>query len=203
MSLKGADDYQNLIERYSDIQSSQQTPETKEFSRTVADILGLEPEVIRLKAKASRWRRAFISLAVVFVITVGGLGFTCLRFYASENTLNAEWENGFAQGKSEGYALGYDEGFIAGTSEFFAFHQGVTQGENPAEEQEVQVVEPIPETSTESSDSSEITVYITDTGEKYHRDGCNSLWNSQIERTLTEALSQGYTPCKRCSPPTQ
>ncbi len=44
-------------------------------------------------------------------------------------------------------------------------------------------------------------VYITKTGEKYHRDGCSSLRKSKIEITLSEAVSRGYGPCKNCNPP--
>ncbi len=46
------------------------------------------------------------------------------------------------------------------------------------------------------------TVYITKTGEKYHRDGCQYLSKSQIEISLEDAIAQGYTPCSVCDPPT-
>ncbi|MDQ1274037.1 MAG: competence protein ComEC [Planctomycetota bacterium] len=45
------------------------------------------------------------------------------------------------------------------------------------------------------------TVYITDTGSKYHRDGCRYLSKSKIAISLDEAKSQGYTPCSVCKPP--
>lgn len=43
-------------------------------------------------------------------------------------------------------------------------------------------------------------VYITRTGECYHRDGCSYL-KSRIEVTLQEAVDRGYRACSRCSPP--
>lgn len=46
-----------------------------------------------------------------------------------------------------------------------------------------------------------IIVHITKTGSKYHRAGCRHLSNSDIEVTLSEALSKGLTPCKTCNPP--
>ena len=46
----------------------------------------------------------------------------------------------------------------------------------------------------------EQTVYITDTGEKYHRYGCQYLRESCHPISLSEALNRGYTPCKRCKP---
>ena len=43
--------------------------------------------------------------------------------------------------------------------------------------------------------------YITNTGEKYHRDGCRYLSSSKIPITLSEACSKGYSPCSVCDPP--
>lgn len=115
----------------------------------------------------------------------------------TEDDLAAEWEAGYAQGKADGHSLGYDEGFAAGASQSFS-----AQVEEPVQ-QEVQEPEPEPEpeTTTESSGSEEITVYVTDTGTKYHRSGCGSLWNSSHEKTLSEAIAAGYGPCKNCDPP--
>lgn len=44
-------------------------------------------------------------------------------------------------------------------------------------------------------------VYITDTGEKYHRYNCGSLWNSSYAITANEAWKKGYFPCLKCMPP--
>jgi len=44
------------------------------------------------------------------------------------------------------------------------------------------------------------TVYITRTGKKYHRDGCQYLRKSQIATSLASAR-QSYSPCSRCNPP--
>jgi hypothetical protein len=46
----------------------------------------------------------------------------------------------------------------------------------------------------------EITVYITRTGQKYHRAGCRSLRKSMIPVSLSEAKKR-YLPCSVCSPP--
>lgn len=45
-----------------------------------------------------------------------------------------------------------------------------------------------------------ITVYVTKTGEKYHRDGCRYLSKSKIPMSLENA-KMGYSPCSVCSPP--
>lgn len=57
------------------------------------------------------------------------------------------------------------------------------------------------ELSVTSPKITEITVYITKTGEKYHRLGCSYLSKSCIPISLTEAKKKGYTPCSKCKPP--
>lgn len=42
------------------------------------------------------------------------------------------------------------------------------------------------------------TVYITDTGSKYHRYGCQYLRQSCHEISLTDAEAQGYESCSVC-----
>lgn len=44
------------------------------------------------------------------------------------------------------------------------------------------------------------TVYITRTGAKYHRAGCQYLRKSSIPISKTDATSRGYSPCSRCNP---
>jgi hypothetical protein len=44
------------------------------------------------------------------------------------------------------------------------------------------------------------TVYVTKTGEKYHRASCRSLSRSKIEMPLAQAAAR-YGACKVCKPP--
>ena len=44
------------------------------------------------------------------------------------------------------------------------------------------------------------TVYVTNTGTKYHVAGCSYLQSSNAV-TLQQAVVAGYTPCSRCHPP--
>lgn len=44
------------------------------------------------------------------------------------------------------------------------------------------------------------TVYITNSGDKYHRDGCRYLKKSRIAIDLSEARQRGKTACKVCKP---
>lgn len=51
--------------------------------------------------------------------------------------------------------------------------------------------------------TSGITVYITKTGEKYHRSTCQHLNQSKIRIYLEEAQDKGYERCSVCKPPIQ
>jgi hypothetical protein len=51
-----------------------------------------------------------------------------------------------------------------------------------------------------ANDNSE-TVYVTDTGSKYHRSTCQYLDQTKRAISLNDAKKQGYTPCSVCNPP--
>jgi hypothetical protein len=55
--------------------------------------------------------------------------------------------------------------------------------------------------AAQKQDPQTITVYVTRTGAKYHRDGCRYLSRSKIPMSLAEA-SKRFAPCKVCKPPT-
>lgn len=51
------------------------------------------------------------------------------------------------------------------------------------------------------ANAASITVYVTNTGEKYHRGTCRYLRQSKIAISLDDAIKFGYEPCKVCKPP--
>lgn len=53
---------------------------------------------------------------------------------------------------------------------------------------------------TSATQKKERIVYVTNTGERYHRGNCRHLRRSKIAIKLSEAIRQGYTPCKVCRP---
>lgn len=55
------------------------------------------------------------------------------------------------------------------------------------------------DTSTPTTSSKEV-VYVTKSGKKYHKDGCDSLSKSKIEINKEDAEKKGYEPCKKCNP---
>ena len=111
----------------------------------------------------------------------------------TEEDLAAEWEAGYDQGKVDGYDIGYNAG------EEYGYDTGYEKGFAARIAQAQQEEET--ESSTVSTGSEEILVYVTDSGSKYHRAGCGSLWNSSHERTLSQAIASGYGPCGNCNPP--
>ena len=56
--------------------------------------------------------------------------------------------------------------------------------------------------SSDTGDKQTTTVYVTNTGSKYHRSGCQYLSKSKIPISLSDAKSEGYGACKKCHPPT-
>lgn len=55
-----------------------------------------------------------------------------------------------------------------------------------------------PEIAPESTP--DVTVYVTQTGKKYHLGSCRSLRRSKIPMSL-KGVKQRYGPCARCNPP--
>jgi hypothetical protein len=49
-------------------------------------------------------------------------------------------------------------------------------------------------------DANEVTVYVTRTGNKYHRGSCQYLRQSKFPMPLSEAKRK-YAPCSVCRPP--
>jgi hypothetical protein len=64
---------------------------------------------------------------------------------------------------------------------------------------------PMPEPAAKSptpkaSETEDITVYVTKSGGKYHREGCSYLRKSASPLPLSQASGR-YSPCSRCNPP--
>jgi len=55
-------------------------------------------------------------------------------------------------------------------------------------------------TATPTESGGGDTVYITNTGTKYHRDGCRYLSESKIPKTCAWVKANGYEACKVCEP---
>lgn len=49
----------------------------------------------------------------------------------------------------------------------------------------------------------ESIVYVTNSGECYHRSTCRYLSKSCIKIDFEEAIKEGYRPCSQCDPPAE
>lgn len=63
----------------------------------------------------------------------------------------------------------------------------------------IEVEQPVPQENA-APDTAETTVYITNSGKKYHLPECRYIKNKTnvIECSISEAISMGYQPCKVC-----
>lgn len=52
--------------------------------------------------------------------------------------------------------------------------------------------------SVSGATSAAETVYVTETGSRFHRAGCGYLRASRIPMDLDDAETEGYEPCRRC-----
>lgn len=52
----------------------------------------------------------------------------------------------------------------------------------------------------QAEDTNGYTVYITETGKKYHNGGCRHVKKSKIAIDINDARAQGYEPCSVCNP---
>ena len=111
------------------------------------------------------------------------------------------YDEAFAAGQAEGYDSGYDTGFSEGSAQ-------TAKDEQRSQQQYVTAQTPVLPSAVpsqtvspaETQESQQVTVYITNSGTKYHLDGCRHL-KSKIEKTLEEAKALKLEPCKVCNPP--
>ena len=119
--------------------------------------------------------------------------------YYFYNSYDDGYSDGYAEGKSAGYDAGKTDGYNSGYS------KGLSEGKAS-----VKTTTSTASTASSPSSSSSgastpavsepqsVTVYITNTGSKYHRSGCQYLRKSCIPISLDNAKSRGYTACSKC-----
>lgn len=151
-------------------------------------------------------------LALVLAFSLAGCGFYTDDDLASIRTKS--FDSGYQKGLAEGRKIGYDAGEKAGYKNGLAdatSDEALTKAwldgfgsafYGPGGQGEGLENDYYDTGTTSSSNQDEVTVYVTDTGTKYHNLGCQYLSESQNAITLSAAKAQGYGPCSRCNPPT-
>lgn len=114
------------------------------------------------------------------------LVFSCSAYLSYQAGIQKGMESGYNKGYAEGIEVGketgYNEGYAAGCSQ-------AKKDEESAPEN------PVLAALTRNQNA---TVYITDTGNKYHRNGCQYLHSSKTAITRSAAISRGYSACSVC-----
>lgn len=123
----------------------------------------------KTERESQRSKRKLLCAAAIF--------FAIVIFFCGKN---AGYDSGYSSGKSAGYNLGQSKGYTRSDIQDAVAGYSL----NP------------PEILTNKEKSK--TVYITSTGSKYHKYGCQYLSQSRIPIPLTEAKNQGYTACSKC-----
>lgn len=138
--------------------------------------------------------RIIVALLCLSLIGNGVLGYLYVKNTQYYEQLKRDTDYTIEQLRSdardsydEGYDIGYDEGADA--------QRKSTQHNNEHDGNGY-----VSQSSDDNYDDDNITttVYITDTGSKYHRYGCQYLRQSCHSISLSDAKSQGYEPCSVC-----
>lgn len=109
---------------------------------------------------------------------------------------------GYERAKDEWYHYGYKDGEKAGYSKgkTAGYNSGYTKGYNTGYSNGYNAGYEDAQPSYSYTPYVDYTVYITATGSKYHRWGCQYLRSSCYSISLTDAIASGYTACSVCSP---
>lgn len=122
----------------------------------------------------------------------------------------AGYDAGYSEGEDAGYTKGHDEGYATGLTEGNeqGYDEGYEKGYADGKQTAAAAAPASPSGSSgekavnsPAAQETSTTVYITETGSKYHRSGCSYLKKSCISISLSSAKAQNYTPCSRCNPP--
>jgi micrococcal nuclease len=163
---------------------------TEYFSREAAEFTRKTCEGKRVRLEYDRQRTDIFgrTLAYVFVLEAGkeiflnaeiikqGYGFAYLKYPFRRDYMEA-FAGYERQAEEKGVGLWGGGGARAGYP---------LEGDQPA---------------VKKPPSEKITVFVTKSGTKYHRDGCRHLGSTKIPLTLGEAARRGYDPCAVCAPP--
>ena len=131
-----------------------------------------------MRKKGVAWLWAFLISAVVTGIS--GFSFWHVGYESGYNDgyrqRDGEAVLEIIDAKKSSYERGYNAGYEAGTTT------------------------DRPKTSSSFTDQykQSVTVYITDNGMKYHKQGCQYLRDSRSALSMADAEAQGYTPCSEC-----
>lgn len=178
-----------------------------------------------LKPNHKNNRAAQIISLILTAIISCSIGAGIVGYYAQQE-FEKQWLGGYGTGKDAGYQLGYTDGHSDGQAAGYdtGFDSGLTQGKKTGYNEgksdgydegydqgyldgllvgaaSTPANSPASSSYVANNTTQSVTVYVTNTGEKYHRAGCSYLKKSSNPMSLSSAKAAGYTPCSRCNPP--
>ena len=102
-------------------------------------------------------------------------------------------ESAYNEGFAEGQIVGYDVGYNAASKK----QQTATNNNSTGFKSALDRLNSI-EVEERKTNPNDTVVYVTNTGNKYHKASCEYLYSSKTAIGRTAAVSKGYTPCPVC-----
>lgn len=141
-------------------------------------------------------------------------GYNAAKEKAKEDSSTA-YDSGYAFGYDDGYDDGLQDGHAIAGWEAETGHAVIPTEEPAPTPKSTPTPTPTPQPTPQPAPQptpqptpepqqpvqTEATVYVTNSGSKYHNAGCRYLWNSSIAMSLSDAKASGYTACSVCNPP--
>ena len=118
--------------------------------------------------------------------------YICVKCLYSQANSYDNYNDGYNDGYDDGQKAGYNSGYSNGLSEGKASATAAASTASSSSSSYNGTSAPA------ISEPQSVTVYITNTGSKYHRSGCQYLRKSCIPISLDNAKSRGYTACSKC-----
>lgn len=121
---------------------------------------------------------------IAAIICTIALTFSLTGCIYTEDDIDEARQDGY----NEGYEVGYEEGYSAAEDSYEDNYDSGYLG---------------PYTGEYDYDDTEYSVFVTPSGEKYHRNGCQYIsgkYNLKIYASADEAANDGYEPCSVCNP---
>lgn len=150
------------------------------------------PPPVAPKKKKSHWPVVLCALIILAAYFSGD-------YFGHDRGYNQGYKQGetdtyntaYAEGEVYGYTTGYDDGYDEGYSDGEKYGRAAEISKNLGSRIK---------TNSSPQVTYDYTVYVTDTGSKYHSYGCRYLKDSCFPVSLSDAKASGYTPCSVCKP---
>jgi len=132
---------------------------------------------------------------IIIVLIIIASAAICARkeSEAYERGYSDGYEAGLADGYENGYSTGENKGYLTG----YAARGRIESARQSSSPSTAEILSKYGLSESVQQPTTQ-TVYITDSGTKYHRDGCQYLRNSKMPISLSTAKERGYTPCSKC-----